>query len=157
VPINMQAEAPEVELYAELAFGGRRRAQWHIVNPAGDIAAIAGVIKLCSAVLTHSFHAAIFALESRIPTLLFASTEYYKLKGEALQAAFGIPVPLVASPDMADGAIAAQLARIAEAPWSRGMTSDDVDAWLDGALPRAGGERATSIAIFDRAPLGIAG
>ena len=141
VPINMQSHGPEVELLADLAYGSRRRAQWHIVNPAGDVAAIAGVIKVCSAVLTHSYHAAIFALENRIPTLLFARTEYYRLKGEALRTAFGIPVPLIALPDMADGAIADQLEKISQSSWSRGMTSADVDAWLDGALPRDHGQR----------------
>jgi len=154
----MQTHAPEVDLLADLAYGSRRRAMSHIVNPAGDVAAIAGVIKVCSAVLTHSYHAAIFALENRIPTLLFARTEYYQLKAEALRTAFGIPVPLIALPDMAAGAIAEQLERISQSSWSRGMTSADVDAWLDGALPREGGGIGTlSIASFDRAVLGIAG
>jgi len=158
VPINMQSHGPEVELLADLAYGRRRRASWHVVNHAGDVAAIAGVIKVCSAVLTHSYHAAIFALENRIPTLLFARTEYYHLKGEALRTAFGIPVPLIALPDVADGAIADQLEKISRSTWSRGMTSADVDAWLDGALPRDGGGVGTmSIARFDRAALGIAG
>ena len=58
-------------------------------------------------------------------------TEYYHLKGEALRTAFGIPVPLIARPDMADGAIAEALARIAQSSWSQGMTSADVDAWLE--------------------------
>ena len=110
---------PRWSLLAELAYGNRRRAQWHIVNPAGDVAAIAGVIKICNAVLTHSYHAAIFALENRIPTLLFARTEYYRLKGEALRTAFGIPVPLIASPDMAHGAIADQLERSRSRPGAR--------------------------------------
>jgi polysaccharide pyruvyl transferase WcaK-like protein len=79
VPINMQSHGPEVELLADLAYGSRRRAEWHVVNHAGDVAAIAGVIKVCSAFLTHSYHAALFALENRIPTLLFAHTEYYRL------------------------------------------------------------------------------
>jgi polysaccharide pyruvyl transferase WcaK-like protein len=158
VPINMQSHSPEVELLADLAFGSRRRASWHVVNHAGDVAATAGVIKVCSAVLTHSYHAAIFALENRIPTLLFARTEYYHLKGEALRTAFGIPVSLIALPHMADGAIALQLEKISQSSWSRGMTSADVDAWLDGALPRDGGGVGTmSIARFDRAALGIAG
>jgi len=158
VPINMQSHGPEVELLADLAHSSRRRASWHVVNHAGDVAAIAGVIKVCSAFLTHSYHAAIFALESRIPTLLFARTEYYHLKGEALRTAFGIPVPLIALPDVADGAIARQLEKISRSSWSRGMTSADIDAWLDGALPRdRAGAGKVSIASFDRAALGIAG
>ena len=140
VPVNMQSHGPEVELLADLAYGSPRRAQWHIVNHAADVAAIAGVIKLCSAFLTHSYHAAIFALENRIPTLLFARTEYYRLKGEALRTSFGIPVTLTALPDLANGAIADQLGKISKSSWSRGMMSADVDAWLDSALPRDHGQ-----------------
>ena len=33
-------------------------AEWHIVNHAGNVAAIAGTIKICDALLTHSYHAA---------------------------------------------------------------------------------------------------
>ena len=57
VPINMQPHGPEASLLSELAYGYRRRAEWHIVNHAGDVAAIAGVIKICNALLTHSYHA----------------------------------------------------------------------------------------------------
>jgi polysaccharide pyruvyl transferase WcaK-like protein len=157
VPINMQSHGPEVELLADLAHGSRRRARWHIVNHAGDVAATAGVIKVCSAVLTHSYHAAIFALENRIPTLLFARTEYYHLKAEALRTAFGLPVPLVAPSEMTADAIARQLQRISQSSWSRGMTSADVDVWLDSALPRnGGGVRTTSTVRPNFAPLGIA-
>ena len=49
VPVNMQSHGPEVELLADLAYGRPRRAQWHIVNHAADVAAIAGVIKVCGA------------------------------------------------------------------------------------------------------------
>src|SRR5208337_2141733 len=55
VPINMQSHGPEVELLADLAHGSRRRAEWHVVNHASDVAAIAGVIKVCSAFLAHSY------------------------------------------------------------------------------------------------------
>ncbi len=158
VPINGHPHRPEVELLADLAYGSRRRAPWHIVNPGGDVAAIAGVIKVCSAVLTHSYHAAVFALENRIPTLLFARTEYYRLKAEALRSAFGIPAPLVALPEMTDREIAERLEKISQSTWSRGMTCADVDAWLDGALPREGSRAGTrSIAMFDRVTLAIAG
>ena len=158
VPINMQSHGPEVELLARLARGGRRRAPWHIANLGGDVAAIAGVIKISDAVLTHSYHAAIFALENRIPTLLFARTGYYRLKEEALRTAFGIPVSLIADPHMAAGTIAAKLEQISRSPWSRGMTSADVDEWLDGVLPRdVGSAGARSLVRFAHADLEMAG
>jgi hypothetical protein len=136
VPINMQPHGTEVELLADLAYGSRRRAPWHIVNHAGDVAAIAGAIKVCSRFLTHSYHGAIFALENRIPTLLFAHTEYYRFKAEALRTAFGIPVPLVAAPDFESTRLAARLEDVSRSAWSRGMMSADIDAWLDEVLPR---------------------
>ena len=158
VPTNSQSPAPEVELLADLAYGNRRCAEWHLVNHGSDVAAITAVIKLCSAFLTHSYHSALFALENRIATLLFARTAYYHLKGESLRAAFGIPVPIIAGPKIADGAIADKLEKISQSSWSRGMTSADVDAWLDKALPREGSSAAkTSIARRDSAALGMAG
>ena len=136
VPINMQSHGTEVELLAELAHGDRRRAQWHIVNPAGDVAAIAGTIKVCSTFLTHSYHAALFALESRIPTLLFARTEYYQRKGEGLRTAFGIPVPINVFPRPDGRSLAERVKDISQSSWARAMAGSDVDAWLDEVLPR---------------------
>ena len=142
VSINMQSHGTEAELLAELAHGHRRRAQWHIVNRGGDVAAIAGAIKACSTFLTHSYHAALFALESRIPTLLFARTEYYQLKGEGLRTAFGIPVPIIARPQLEGGSLAASVRDVSQSTWTRAMASSDVDAWLDEILPRHGNDGA---------------
>lgn len=158
VPINAQPHGPEVNLLLELTHSGPRRAPWHVANHSGDVAAISGMIKICTAVMTHSYHVAVFALENRVPTLLFARTEYYHLKAEALRSAFGIPVSLVASPNLSGPALADQLERISRSPWSPGMTSGDVDAWLDRRLPREG-EQAGENLIFslDRAAWSAAG
>jgi hypothetical protein len=102
------------------------------------VRAIAGTIKSCAAVLTHSFHHAIFALESRIPTLLYAGSDYYLLKADALRTGFGVPVPLVARPGMKKDEIAGALESVAHSSWTRGMTGADVDRWLDVALPDKG-------------------
>ncbi len=135
VPINMQPHDPEVALLLELATGGSRRADWFVVNPGADIAAVAGVFKACDAILAHSYHAAIFALENRIPTLLFAGSEYYRLKADALRRGFGIPVPIIADPGLTSHSIADRVREISRASWSRGMTGADVDAWYDRLLP----------------------
>jgi polysaccharide pyruvyl transferase WcaK-like protein/GT2 family glycosyltransferase len=158
VPINSQPHGPEVALLAELAHEARRRSSWHIINHGGDVAAIAGVIKVCHAVFAHSYHVAIFALESRIPTLLFAGTEYYRLKAEGLRAAFGIPVPLIAVPEMAASTVAERVEQIAASSWSRGMTGADVDQWLDAVLQNeANKANAPAIVRFNRAELDRAG
>ncbi len=137
VPINMQAGGAEAALLADLAHRLRRRAQWHIVNRGSDVAAIAGAIKVCSTLLTHSYHAAIFALESRIPTLLFARTEYYQLKAEGLRTAFGIPVPIVAPLNVEARSLAERVKEVSQSSWARAMAGSDVDAWLDKVLPQS--------------------
>jgi polysaccharide pyruvyl transferase WcaK-like protein len=158
VPINMQSEGPEVELVTDLAKGKGRRAAWHVVDHASDIAATAGVIKVCSALITHTYHAAIFALENGIPTLLVARTKYYRQKGEALRTSFGIPVPIIARSNLSADAIAEGFASMAQAPWSKAMTSPDVDAWLNTALPpQQAGAQGESILRISRGELGIAG
>ncbi len=122
------------------------------------MAAISGVIKICNAVLTHSYHVAIFALENKIPTLLFAQSEYYQLKAEALRTAFGIPFSLLALPDMAPDAIAERFDKLSRSSWSRGMTSADIDEWLQCTLTRdVGTTGASSLARLDRPELDMAG
>jgi hypothetical protein len=150
VPINMQSQGAEAELLGDLAFGQRRQALWHVVNHGSEVAAIAGTIKSCSVVLTHSYHHALFALESRIPTLLYAGSEYYQMKAEALRTGFGIPAPLVARPGMEKDEIASALKRIAESRWTRGMTGADVDRWLDSSLPDWGGGVAVPSHVSSR-------
>jgi polysaccharide pyruvyl transferase WcaK-like protein len=158
VPINMHPAGPDAELLSDLAQSERRQASWHIVDVAGDIAALAGVIKVCAAVLTHSFHVAIFALENRIPTLVFAGTEYYERKAEALRTAFGIPVSIAARCDMDASTIADMLRQVRKSPGTQPVTSAQVDASLDAKLPRRP-ERKTgaSIAHFGNWHLGITG
>ena len=135
LPINMQAQGTEADLLAQLAASSPRRAAWHLPRPEGDVALIAGLVKACQAVLTHSFHMAVFALEERIPTLLFSGSEYYELKAAALRSAFGVPVPIGAAVGMPAEQIAQALALLASSPWSTAHTSADVDLWLAGALP----------------------
>jgi Polysaccharide pyruvyl transferase len=141
VATNSQSAAPETELLVELAFGTRRRAEWHVVDAAGDAAVTAGIIKTCSAFLTHSYHTAVFALENRIPTLLFARSDYYQLKAEALRAAFGTPVPISAPQG---GAFGDLLERVARTSWSRGMSSEEVDDWLDKVLSSRAGSMSVT-------------
>jgi hypothetical protein len=135
VPINLQHQAPETALLSELAFGTRRRAPWRIATSGGDVAAIAGVTKACDAVVTHSYHVAIFALENRIPTLLMAGSKYYRLKAKALRTAFGVPKMVLLRPGAPAAEIGHRLAAIEQSTWSRGMDSASIDAWLDLMLP----------------------
>jgi len=134
-PINMQTHGTEADLLAELMHSIPRRATWHLATPGGDVPLIAGIVKASHAVLTHSYHVAIFALEDRIPTLLFSGSKYYDLKAEALRAAFGIPASILATAEIPAAEIAVALERVAASTWARGMTSADVDAWFDDALP----------------------
>jgi len=143
VPINMQSHAPEAELLTNLAYGQRRHAAVARRESSGDVAAIAGTIKICGAVLTHSYHEALFALERPDPDAAICRHGITTAsKRKRSRTGFGIPVPLVASPDIDKDAIATKLADDRSSSWSRGMTGADVDRWLDNALPGTGGADA---------------
>jgi hypothetical protein len=52
------------------------------------------------AVVTHSYHVALWALEAGTPTLLATGSDYYEAKAEGLRALAGLtsPIALVAGP-----------------------------------------------------------
>jgi len=135
IPMNAQPPQPEAALQLELRDAlGRRRARWMLADAADDAIAAAAAVKTCGALVTCSFHAALFALEAGIPTALVASTEYYARKSEALRQAFGLPAPLAVPPDASPELLAATLDALGAQPWRPATSSAAVDAWLDAML-----------------------
>jgi len=135
VPMNAQPPQPEDALQLELRDAlARRRAPWMLADVGDDAVAAAAVVKTCAAVVTCSFHAALFALEAGIPTALVAATEYYARKADALRLAFGLPASIAVPPDASADAMAATLDALAARPWAPMASGAVVDAWLDGAL-----------------------
>jgi polysaccharide pyruvyl transferase WcaK-like protein len=103
-----------------------------------DAVAAAATIKACTAVVTCSFHTALFALEEGIPAALVAGTEYYVRKAQALRDAFGLPADVAIAPDADADVLGATLGALDRAPWTRPLGAATVDAWLDAALRAAG-------------------
>ncbi len=133
LPINSQSPVPEFPLLLDLARG--RRVPWFVLDAAEDVAALAAATGLCRAVLTCSFHVALFALERHVPTVLFSRTPYYERKGKGLQGTFTLPCAITLSPDCGVAAIRERLAVQESHPWQPAPCSDDVDRWLASALP----------------------
>jgi polysaccharide pyruvyl transferase WcaK-like protein len=134
LPINSQAWAPEAELLKDLARCESRRARWYVVECGDNVSALAGVIGRCRAVISLSYHAALFALERGIPTRMAVRTEYYRRKAEGLRQLFGMKEEII----LAD--------RYSEADWivsnstplrSSTNISAAIDAWLAAILPRS--------------------
>lgn len=135
VPMNEQPPQPESALQLELrAVLPRRRARWMLADAGDDAIAAAAAVKTCAALVTCSFHAALFALEAGIPTALVASTEYYARKADALRQAFGLPSPIAVAPDASAEHLGATLDALRTRPWTPAVSSAAVDAWLDAML-----------------------
>ncbi|MFN4261726.1 MAG: polysaccharide pyruvyl transferase family protein [Gemmataceae bacterium] len=138
IPIETQPPMPEVEVLARLLDQGQRQAPWFLVDAGDNIQAIAGLVKACAAVVCHSYHVALFALEEHIPTVLYAANEYYQRKGEGLRRCFGLPASPCLTGTSDPHALQERLRQLTEQPWQPTVTSGDLDSWLDHALPRVG-------------------
>jgi polysaccharide pyruvyl transferase WcaK-like protein len=138
LPINTQSWGPEAELLVSLmARLKRRRARWFLVDCAEDVSALAAVIGRCAAVIAHSYHVALFALERGVPALLRAQTEYYLLKAEGLRTFFGLPDAMVLSAGADRLSVVRHLQRLTEAAWSPAGAGSSIDRWLGEFLPAA--------------------
>ncbi|MCW5891164.1 MAG: hypothetical protein KIT14_11520 [bacterium] len=140
VGIPMNAQAPQTEAELQLALRDavpHRRARWALAAVDDDAVAAAATIKACTAVVTCSFHTALFALEGGVPAALVAGTEYYVRKAQALYDAFGLPAPIAVAPGADAATLGATLDGLGRAPWTRPFGAASVESWLDGALPTA--------------------
>ncbi len=135
IPINSQPFAHELTSLAWLTCQRQgRQARWFVVDTHDRFELIAPLVRRCEAVLSHSYHMALFALSQAVPTLLKAATPYYQLKADGLRDFFGVPAE-VAFPAEADSHhLGQQLQQMRERPWSPMGSAEGVDRWLDAAL-----------------------
>lgn len=68
-----------------------RNAAWRVLECHHDPGLLAAVLGRANAALVHSYHAALFAVEQRTPTLLFVSSDYYRHKAEGLRRLAALP------------------------------------------------------------------
>ena len=138
VPMSSQGGRPELALYADLLNDmGRRRAPWHVVDSGDEIVIAAAIVKASAGFVGSSFHAALFALEERVPAAVFAVNEYYRAKAQALAGSFGTPVPVGIDPADPPAAVADRLHDLSSRPWSPCVSAARVETWLGEALRRA--------------------
>jgi polysaccharide pyruvyl transferase WcaK-like protein/GT2 family glycosyltransferase len=145
-PINTQPWAPETVLMASLVAGlKRRQARWFLVDAKERVDIVAALVARCAAVVSHSYHVALFALATGVPVLLQAGTEYYRRKAEGLRQFFQVRAE-IGLPSQADTQwMSQQLRRISQETWSPMRTPVEIDEWLRQALPvRASGREQGS-------------
>lgn len=135
LPINSQPAAPEVELLTSLRAACQSNATWYVADASDQPHRVAGLVKHCESVVSQSFHVAIHALESAIPTLLLAGTEYYQRKGRGLERSFGTPCPITIPPDCNAATMQDRIIRLRTETWKSKPTPEAIDKLLDRALP----------------------
>ena len=93
-------EPHEAFVLATLAQAAPRRSPWRTVDLIADTELARSVLAAADAVVTHSYHVALWALEAGTPTLLATGSDYYEAKAEGLRALAGLtsPIALVAGP-----------------------------------------------------------
>lgn len=138
IPMNAQPWAPEAALQMDLAMLGTRRARWALADVGDDVRAAASVIRACAAVVTCSFHTALFALEHGLPAVLVTATDYYARKATALERQFDVPCAVGVPVDVTTADLAARLAAMRASTWTPRAAAGAVSRWLDGVLPRRG-------------------
>ncbi len=137
IPMNAQPWAPEATLQLELlAALGARRARWALADVGDDVTAAASVIRACAAVVTCSFHTALFALERGIPAALVTATDYYARKAVALERQFDVPCAVGVPVDAPAADLAERLDAMRLGTWTPRAAADAVSGWLDAVLPR---------------------
>ncbi len=114
----------------------RRRARWFLVDAEERADIVAALVARCRAVVSHSYHVALFALAAEVPVLLRTGTEYYRRKAEGLRRFFHKHAELGLPSDAATEWMSMQLRRMSEESWSPLRTPGQMDEWLRQALPR---------------------
>ena len=90
VAVNNNAP-PELELLASIAQSGELVAPWSVIDSGQSVELAVGLLARASAVVTHSYHLALWALQAGTPAVLVADSDYYQLKADGLAALAGFP------------------------------------------------------------------
>ena len=89
-------EPAEAAVFAHAAQVAPRRAKWRAIEATRSPALVRGLVANADAVISHSYHLALWALQARTPALLVAGSDYYRAKAEGLSdlAGFGGTIAL---------------------------------------------------------------
>jgi polysaccharide pyruvyl transferase WcaK-like protein len=113
-----------------------RRTSWTVIEATRSPALVRSVLAGADAVICHSYHVALWALEAGRPTLLVAASDYYKAKADGLAALAGFDGPISITPDDDLSLISSRLAEVEG--WLRESRLPEVTArveqWWDDQL-----------------------
>ena len=92
-------EPSEAAVVIEASRAQPRRTSWRVIEATRSPALVRGVLAGADAVICHSYHVALWALEAARPTLLVAASDYYRAKADGLAALAGFSGPISITPD----------------------------------------------------------
>lgn len=96
VPIDLSSGGDNAAITAVLSSGGGTIEPGVLVPD--NVESLALAVARCGAVVTMSYHAAVFALGAGVPTICLTSSSYYDGKFRGLQAIFGSDICRVFTP-----------------------------------------------------------
>jgi polysaccharide pyruvyl transferase WcaK-like protein len=129
-------EPHEALVLAALAQRAPRRSPWRIVDVVGDPPLARSVVAAAEAVVSHSYHVALWALEAGTPAVLVTRSAYYEAKAEGLRALAGLTAPIALADDPDADTLERHLDAVGREldPSVLAAVADGVNAWWDRVL-----------------------
>ncbi|HQZ36494.1 MAG TPA: polysaccharide pyruvyl transferase family protein [Ilumatobacteraceae bacterium] len=91
-------EPAEASVFAHAAQAAPRQTTWRAIEATGSPALVRGLMRRADAVVSHSYHLALWALQEQTPTLLVAASDYYRAKADGLADLAGFAGTIAFSP-----------------------------------------------------------
>lgn len=95
VSVNNQFWAPEEATLRALEAAAPRGAPWHITDVTGRSELLHGLVARSRAVITASYHVALFGVATATPTTFTVASPYYAAKAEGLRRLAALPAEFV--------------------------------------------------------------
>ena len=132
-------EPHEALVLAALAQLTPRRSPWRIIDLVSDPALARAVLAAADAVVTHSYHVALWALEAGTPALLATGSAYYEAKAEGLRVLAGLTTSIALDQATSAGGLDKHLQTVRNEldPTVLSHVAARVNTWWDDALAGA--------------------
>ena len=129
----------ESQVLAALAQLAPRCSPWRIIDVIDDAPLARAILASADAVVTHSYHVALWSLEAGTPALLATGSEYYEAKAEGLRVLAGLVSPIAFSSDTNLESLEAKLQAVQRElePKTLARASNRVDEWWQHTLASA--------------------
>ncbi len=132
-------EPHEALVLAALAQPAPRRSPWRIIDLVDDPELARAVLAAADAVISHSYHVALWALEAGTPALLATGSAYYEAKAEGLRALAGLTASIALDAHSGIDSLDKQLDAVRSEldPAVLARAAGDVTAWWQVAVAAA--------------------